>query len=190
MDLLKMIFDQVDESNALGKLGSEVGAEPSQVENLMKMGIPILMQKMGQNASTSEGRSTLERVLEQHQDDDTGDFNDFLQRVDVNEGDKILSHVFSSNNSKVSQGLAQKSGMDSGQVMGIMSRLAPFVLGMLGQQKKQNVDTGQIAGLLGNAFEQGKSDGLLDMAADFLDFDNDGSIMDDAGKLLSGFLKK
>lgn len=156
----------------------------------MKIGLPVLMQKMGQNASTSEGRNTLEKVLEQHQNDDTGNFSDFLQGVDVNEGDKILSHVFSANNNKVSQGLAQKSGMDTSQVMGIMSRIAPYVLGMLGQQKKQNVDTGQIAGLLGGALEQGKSDGLLDMAIDFLDFDNDGSAMDDAGGILSGFLKK
>lgn len=38
MDLLKMIFSQVDESNVLGALGSAVGAEPSQMENLMKIG--------------------------------------------------------------------------------------------------------------------------------------------------------
>lgn len=45
MDLLKMIFSQVDEKNALGTLGSAVGAEPSQVESLMKIGLPVIMQK-------------------------------------------------------------------------------------------------------------------------------------------------
>lgn len=38
--------------------------------------------------------------------------------------------------------------------------------------------------------DQGKKDDLLDMATDFLDFDNDGSMLDDAGKLLGGFFKK
>jgi hypothetical protein len=191
MDLLKMIFNQVDEKNALGTLGSAVGAEPSQVESLMKIGLPVIMQKMGQNASNSKGRGALERVLEQHKDDDdVTDFNDFLQRVDVNEGDKILSHVFPSGSNGISDSLAKKTGMDSSQVMGILTRMAPFILGSLGQQKKQNVDVGNIAGLLGNALDQGKKDGLLDMATDFLDFDNDGSMLDDAGKLLGGLFRK
>jgi hypothetical protein len=171
MDLLKMIFSQVDEKNALGTLGSAVGAEPSQVESLMKIGLPVIMQKMGQNASSSEGRGALERVLEQHQDDDVTDFDNFLQRVDVNEGDKILSHVFPSGSNGISDSLAKKTGMDSNQVTGILKRMAQFILGSLGQQKKQNVDVGNIAGLLGSAIDQGK---------------NDGSMLDDAGKLLGG----
>lgn len=107
----------------------------------------------------------------------------------MNEDDKVLSHVFPSGSSGISDSLAQKTGMDSNQVMGILTRMAPFILESLGQQKKQNVDVGNIAGLLGSALDQEKNDGLLDMATDFLDFDNDGSMLDDAGKILGGLFK-
>ena len=45
--------------------------------------------------------------------------------------------------------LAQQTGLDAGQVAGLLTRLAPLVLGALGQQKRQqNLDASGVAGLL------------------------------------------
>jgi len=81
--------------------------------------------------------------------------------------------------------------METGQVDGIMTQLAPLLLGALGQQKKQQrLDSAGIPGLLSGLLEKGGNGGIMGMVTNLLDADDDGSIIDDVGNLLGGFFKK
>ncbi|MGI1659724.1 MAG: DUF937 domain-containing protein [Desulfitobacterium sp.] len=92
---------------------------------------------------------------------------------------------------RVQNNLAKQTGLEAGQVSGIMTQLAPLLLGALGQQKKQkNLDSSGIAGLLSSLSDQGANSGLMGMVTNLLESDNDGSIVDEVGSLLKGFLKK
>ena len=191
MDILKLINGQINNQNTLKKLGQSVGVEPSQVQKLAQLGMPALLQALGRNASSSEGATALAGALEQHQDDNVDDVEGFLNNVSTDDGAKILQHIFAGNNDRVQNNLAKQTGMGTGQVAGLMTQLAPLLLGALGQQKKkQNLDSSGIAGLLSGLTEQGGKSGLMGMVTNLLDSDNDGSVVDDVGNLLKGFLKK
>ncbi len=191
MDIFKMITDQIGNQDTLNKLGQSVGAEPSQVQQLAQLGMPAILQALGRNASTPEGAEALTGALDQHQDDNVEDVAGFLNNVNRDDGAKMLSHIFAGNNDRVQNNLAKKTGLQTGQVSGLLTQLAPLLLGTLGQQKKQqNLDSTGIAGLLGGLSEQGGNSGLMGIVTNLLDSDNDGDIDEGVGGLLQGFLKK
>lgn len=191
MDILKLISDQMNNQGTLSKLGESVGAEPSQVQQLAQLGMPALLQALGRNASTSEGAAALDNALAQHQDDNVDDVEGFLNNANTDDGAKMLQHIFAGNNDLVQNNLAKQTGLETSQVSGLMAQLAPLLLGALGQQKKQqSLDSSGIAGLLSGLSGQGGDSGLMGMVTNLLDSDKDGSIVDEVGGLLKGFLKK
>lgn len=190
MNLMNLLAGQLNNPDALDKLGKSVGASPEQVNQLAKIGLPTLMKALGQNASTPEGASALTRALEQHEEDEVDDLDRFLGKVDTNDGEKILEHILSGKKLTVQQNLASQTGLQSSQVSGLLTQLAPLLLGALGQQKKrQNLDASGISNLLSGAMSGGDSD-LMGMASKILDADKDGDVMDDIGNLIGGFMKK
>lgn len=191
MDILNLITEQLSNGSTLQKLGKSVGADSDQVQKLAQLGLPAILQALESNASTNEGRDALSKALDNHQDDNIDDIDGFLDNVDTNDGSKMLQHIFSGKSDKVLTNLSKKSGLDSGQVVGILAQVAPLLIGALGKQKKtENIGTSGVSDLLGNLINKGKSSGILNMATNLLDSDNDGDITDDIGKILGGFLKK
>lgn len=190
MNLMELITGQLNDPAALEKLSQSVGAAPQDVEKLAQMGLPTLVKALGQNASTPEGASALAKALQQHEEDEVENLDQFLGKVDPQDGAKILQHILSGKNQVVQQNLARQTGLKSDQVSGLLNQLAPLLLGALGQQKKQqNLDASGIAGLLNGVLTGGGND-LMGMASKLLDADKDGDIMDDLGNLLGGVLKK
>lgn len=191
MDLFTLINEQLNNKETLNKLGQSVGADPKQVQQLAQIGLPTLLQALGRNAETAEGAVSLAAALDQHQDDDIEDINGFLNKVDMEDGAKILSHIFSGRKDRVQKNLAKKTGLQQTQVSGLMMQFAPLLLGMLAKQKKENnVQPSALPGLLGALTSQSSNDGMMDLVSNLLDADDDGSIIDDVGNLLKGFLRK
>lgn len=191
MDIMKLINDQLNNQDTLKKLGQTVGAAPSQVQKVAELGLPALLQALGNNAGSTAGAKALSDALDQHKDDDVNDIDGYLKKVNTNDGAKMLKHILGSNKDSVQSKLAQQSGLDTSQVSGLMSQLAPFLLGALGQKKKeQNLDSSGIGKMLGGLMGQGGKNGLMGMVTNLLDSDKDGSIVDDVGDLLKGFMKK
>lgn len=193
MDLLELLTNKLDDDNALNELGRSVKAEPAQVKKFAQMGIPTLLEAMNRNSSSPEGAQALLGALTRHQDDKVDDLGEFLKNVDKEDGAKIIGHVLGGKKKAVQNSLAKQSGMDTSQVMGLLSTLAPLLLGVMGNKKKQSdLDVSGVSGLTsllkGGA---GKSSGgdLFGMASKLLDADDDGNIMDDLGNLLGGFMK-
>lgn len=95
----------------------------------------------------------------------------------------ILSSLQGANSSSSSNSLAgslggiinavsSKTGVDQGGVSKIISSLAPLVLSYLSKGG------------------QGQGGGIGSLVSSFLDKDKDGSVIDDLGDMLGGFLKK
>ncbi|AHM56100.1 hypothetical protein EAL2_c08000 [Peptoclostridium acidaminophilum DSM 3953] len=194
MDIMELITSQLSNQEALKKLGKSVNANPSQVEQLTQIGMPVLLEALNRNSNTPQGAEALASALDRHQDDNVDDLIGFLDNVDTSDGEKILQHVLSDKNDRVQSNLAKQTGMDASQVSGLLAQLAPLLLGALGNQKKaQNLDaagvsnlTSSLTGMLG----QSEKGGLLGLATQLLDADKDGSIIDDIGNLIGKFLKK
>ena len=192
MDFMSLIKDQLNNPEILSQLGKTVGADADQVSKVTQLGLPALLEGLNRNAQTPDGAQALATALDQHKDDSVNDLSGFLQNVDQNDGAKILSHVFGGKKDKVQNNLAKQTGLQSGQVSGLLTQLAPMLLGALGNQKKEdNLDAGGIASLLPSlgSLLGGSNSGGLSGIASLLDADKDGDIMDDLKGLLGKFLK-
>jgi hypothetical protein len=195
MNIQELIMKQMSNPEVLDQLGKTVGANPEQVQKLAQLGLPTMLEALNRNAGTPEGAQALAGALEQHQDTNVDDLAGFLKNVDTQDGAKILQHVLSGKSDRVQNNLARQTGLDGSQVSGLLQQFAPLLLGLLGNQKKEeNLDAAGVAGLtsqLTNTLGQsGGGGGLMGIAAQFLDADKDGDIVDDLGKLLGGFLGK
>lgn len=192
MDLMDLLSGQLGNENVLKQLSKSTGADSSQIQQAMKLGLPALMQAMGKNAESEKGASSLAKALDNHKDDNIDDVENFLKNVNKEDGAKILNHILGSKNPSVQRNLAKQTGMNQDQTSNLMAQLAPLLLGTLGKQKSsQKVDSSGLAGMLAGALGQGKKDNnLMDSVSKLLDADDDGSIVDDLSNMLGGFLKK
>jgi len=194
MDIMELITSQLSNPEALKKLSKSVNADESQVEQLTQLGMPVLLEALNRNASTPQGAAALADALDSHKDDNVSDLMGFFDNVDTADGAKILQHVLSDKNDRVQNSLARQTGMDANQVAGLLSQLAPLLLGALGNQKKdQNLDASGVSGLtssLTGMLGQSEKGGLLGLAMQMLDADKDGSIVDDISNIIGKFLKK
>jgi hypothetical protein len=190
MDLMKLVSGQLNNPDLLNTLGQQIGAKPDQVEQVMKLGMPTLLQALGKNAATPDGAASLANALEQHKDDDVDDVQGFLGKVDTNDGTKMLGHILSGKQNNVLGKLAGQTGLDTKQVSGLLAKFAPMLMGALGKQKQeQGVDANGLSGMLGGLLGQAGSAGIMSQVTGMLDADGDGDIMDDVKGMLGKFFK-
>jgi len=189
MDLLELLTSQLSQKGVVETLSKTVNAKPDQVKQLAELALPTLLQAMNKNAKTESGAKSLSKALDQHADDDVNDVKSFLNKVDTKDGAKILGHLLNNKEAAVESGLAKQTGLDMSQVSGLLTMLAPLLLGQLGQQKKQGgFDLSSLGSLLGGSSLKGND--VMNMVTGLLDSDGDGDVIDDVSKLLGGFLKK
>ena len=193
MDLLKLLTNLSSDQSALSQLNQSVDAKPTQVQKLTQLGLPMLMEALNRNASTPQGAQSLTSALEKHQEDNVDDLTNFLHDVDTEDGSKILQHVFTDKNQSVQNNLSKQTGLNLNQVGSIMSKLAPLLLGALGNQKKtQHLDAKGITNLTSSTTKGLQKFGggnLFSIAKQLLDADKDGDIMDDLGNIFKKFIK-
>ncbi|WP_411768808.1 DUF937 domain-containing protein [Winogradskyella sp. A3E31] len=179
-------------------VSQQTGAPEDKTSSLMTMAMPVLMQAMKRNASTSQGAEGLLNALNSKHDgsilDNLGGlFSGGVDQNVMNDGEKILGHVLGGKQQHVQTALSQKSGIDAGSVSQILKIAAPILMGMLGKQKRQNNVSSPSAldGLLGGLIKDNSPQQEQSFLESILDADGDGSVIDDvAGMVLGGNKKK
>ena len=180
----------------LGKLAEQVGGNEGQVKNGVMAALPAMLTALSKNTGTEKGAQELNNALEtKHDGSILNNLSGYLSNPDLKDGAGILNHLFGSQTSNVANAVSQSSGLDSNGSMKILQMLAPVLMGMLGQQKKQNnLDAegiGNLTSMLASNFgsEVGAS-GIMDVVTNLLDANKDGNVMDDimgmVGKIFGG----
>ena len=180
----------------LGKLAEQVGGNEGQVKNGVMAALPAMLTALSKNTGTEKGAQELSNALEtKHDGSILNNLSGYLSNPDLKDGAGILNHLFGSQTSNVANAVSQSSGLDSNGSMKILQMLAPVLMGMLGQQKKQNnLDAegiGNLTSMLASNFgsEAGAS-GIMDGVTNLLDANKDGKVMDDimgmVGKIFGG----
>ncbi len=180
----------------LGKLAEQVGGNEGQVKNGVMAALPAMLTALSKNTGTEKGAQELSNALEtKHDGSILNNLSGYLSNPDLKDGAGILNHLFGSQTSNVANAVSQSSGLDSNGSMKILQMLAPVLMGMLGQQKKQNnLDAegiGNLTSMLASNFgsEAGAS-GIMDVVTNLLDANKDGNVMDDimgmVGKIFGG----
>lgn len=194
MDISSLLDSILKDPSILQTLGNKVNADPEEVKKAATLGVPTIIEALNRNAQSSEKKEALAKALDDHKDDDINDLSSFLNGIDPDDSEKMVGHILGQEKSKVENSISKSSGLGIGQVSGLMSMLAPILMGMLGNKKKEtNVGveglsdlTGSLGGLLGG----GGAGGLMGMATKILDQDGDGDFMDDLGGIFGGLFGK
>ena len=194
--ILDLLNSDLGKTIISGVSGS-TGQDQDKTSSVLTMALPVLMKAMQRNASTPEGAEGLMGAISGKHDgsilDNLGGL--FSGGVDSNvmeDGGKILGHVLGNKQQGVESIIGQKSGLDAGSVAQILKVAAPILMGVIGQQaKQQNVSSSNgigdlLGGLLGgNSAQQEQS-----FLEKILDADGDGSVIDDVAGMVLGGSKK
>ena len=177
-------------------LASQVGGNEGEVKNGVMAALPAMLAALGKNTGTEKGAEELNNALEKKHDGSILDnLSGYLSNPDLKDGAGILNHLFGNQTSNVANAVSQSSGLDTNGSMKMLQMLAPILMGILGQQKKQNnLDAkglGNLTSMLASNFgsEAGTS-GIMETVTNLLDANKDGNVVDDimgmVGKFFGG----
>jgi len=195
--ILDVLGSQLDAST-LARLGDQVGATPEQTSAAVSAALPALLGALQRNSATPQGEAALGSALDRDHDGSILDnLGSLLGGGPSPSHVRSLDHIFRDKRGRVEDVVAQRSGLDSGQVMKLLAMLAPLVLGALSRARQRSGPAAQSGGgggglgdLLGAALgglrQQpgaagggGLGGGLGSILGGMLDRDGDGSFLDD-----------
>jgi hypothetical protein len=187
-NILGEILSKLDD-NSLEKISRQVNAPPSQTKSAMASAIPILMNALAKNSSTSEGASALKNAIARDHDGSLLDhLGDFLNDPAAANGAGILKHILGNKKQNVEKYISNDSGLNSSSVGKILEMAAPIVMGYLG---KSSSSKGSAVDNLLNSYlktEQKQAPQSQSVINQILDRDNDGNVMDDIAEMGMSFL--
>lgn len=206
MDLLDLVKSQLSEQLIDG-LTSQLGTgNREQTQKATMAAASTLINALSRNASTENGASALSGALDR--DHDGSILNDLAgmllggqtqnqgQSASMLNGAGILKHVLGGKQNDVISMISKLAGLDQNSSASILTKIAPLVMGVLGQQKKQqSLNPSGLAQLLNQSRTQmQQKDQSMSLFERILDQDGDGSIADEAAsigmKILGGLFKK
>lgn len=196
MDLKKLAGTLLS-SDSINGLSNLTGTSGKDVSNVLAQALPALLNGANNQAKDKDTVQSFASALSQHAKDDTNDLTDFLGKVDLTDGSKIISHLLGSNKDDLISEIAGKTGVSKKDTGSILSAIAPLLMSLLGQQTQDDDDKDSgIESLLGSLLDNVDVGDLLTG----LLTDNNGSGKPESaktgnsgnliGSLLKGLLKK
>lgn len=116
----------------IDQIAARLGEDPDAVRRAVDVALPALLGGLEANAQDPGGEASLAEAVGQHTNDVATPPVD-LDDVDVNEGQRIASHIFGANQDQVVNQLGT-TGVSSGLVAKLIPILAPIVLSYLAKQ--------------------------------------------------------
>lgn len=137
-------------------LGSLLGGaldanpDPAAAEQATKGGLAAILAGLAKNAKDGDGAAALRDAVGNHDGNILNDIpSKFGAAETVQDGSKILGHVFGDDREAVQTKLAETSGMDLGSIAKLLPMLAPIVMGLLGRKAQgSGMDASGLAGML------------------------------------------
>ena len=193
---LEDLLGQQQGNQAVEQISQSLGANPTVTNNAFQIALPMILAALAKNAQEPQGAESLANTLEKNHDggilDNLGGFLNANSQTN-DDGIGILSHIFGNKQGAVAHQVAEKSGLDIGQVAQLLITLAPIVMGFLGKKKvEQNLDANGLSHMLGEQQQTMQASGnpMMDMISGFLDKDNDGSAIDDLSSMAASYFQR
>ncbi len=138
----------------INNVTKRLGIENKQARMAIAVGLPLLITALQRNAKKNDGASgILGAINKKHDGGILDNITDLFDGDDGDEhpdGSKILDHVLGSNKNNVADSISKESGLSAQKVMGVLSMLAPIVMGLVGRNaKNSNTDADGLSGLIG-----------------------------------------
>ena len=183
MDTLTQELMRELSGERLTQMSRQIGADEQATSSVLTAAMPLLVSALANNTSQPSGAQSLHQALvEDHDGSILNNLPSFLGNPQSANGAGILEHVLGGQQSVVTQGLSEGSGLNSDQVRMLLQIVAPLILGALGkQQQQQGFDSSDLSIFLGGQKEmdQQSNPDLMSLLNNLLDMDRDGSALDD-----------
>jgi hypothetical protein len=200
--IMDMITQQLGGS-MMQQMASKLGGDSDGVQRAAAAAIPMILAGLKRNASSRQGAESLSNALNKHSDGGLlGNLGSLFGGGNsgsaMQDGSKILGHVFGGKQSNMAQQLGKATGLGGKGAGDLMSMLAPMVMGALGQAKSQgNMGVSGLQDLLNQEHKsiQKRQPKQLGMIEGLLDSDGDGDvdltdILKKGSGLLGGFFRR
>lgn len=174
MNILNTILESGLNENIVNSLASKTGIDPTSIQGLVQDLAPQLLNGAKANLASENDSSDLINMISNTDLDSLAQNPNELENMDTS---NMLGQLFSSlneNESDVANEMSAKSGIDVSSISSLLPMLAPLIMGALNKQTN-----------LSSADTSNTND-LTSMLTNFIDQDNDGSVVDD----LVGMAKK
>jgi hypothetical protein len=201
---IKDVLSSILTRQNVQQLSQQAGIGDTQKTQMATTAIfDTLVGALSQNAKTEQGAQGIYQAL--RKDHDGSILNDpmgFLlglnqpNNMRMLNGSGILGHLLGSNVGNVAGMISKATGIDQRTVQKLMPMIAPLVMGAVGKMMRENgsieeQEPQQVRNVLSQKVEKEKQNNpMMDLAAQFLDQDNDGSMVDDLLGMASKFLRK
>ena len=172
----------------------QLGQDKGKTTTALNAALPLILGAMKNNAKTPEGAAGLLSALgnEKHGGGILDNLGSILggggiDKDVMQDGAGILGHVFGGKEQNVANAVSKSSGLDAGSAMNILKVAAPFIMGYLGKESRQQKvsDQNGVGNLLGGLLG-GESNQQQSLVERLLDADGDGSVIDDIAGMVLG----
>lgn len=211
MDSIQNLVKALNPDN-VEQLSKMTGLDKEKTQSAVNQILPALLKGLSDNTDKPEGAESLANALERdHNGSILNNVSAAFQNGDKAEdtgqetnGLGILQHIFGGKQTEVAQQIGSKLNIDQDQIMSIMGKIAPIVMGFLGKAKKEgNMGSSDLSSMLTMASSmlgggKGNDDtmgSLIKMGSQLFGNKGEGKssgggLMDTGSSLLKGFLKK
>lgn len=170
MNLLSVLLKTLLADGSVTALAKKTGLSSSMLKKLLPLAIPLLLKAMTNNASSQSGAQSLLGALTQHTSKKS--MPEQIDDADLDDGSKILGHIFGNSAPAEYQGLAAQTGLSADQVSTALSGIAPALLsglsaatassGAVGKvDLSDGLDLGDVMAMLGGGQSAPASSGGL-----------------------------
>ncbi len=177
------------------------GVSREQTSSASSSIISVLINAMARNTATPAGAESLNNALER---DNHGGLLDNLSDLfgggqtnnRAANGGGILKHILGRRTDDTVAQIGQRTGMSTGNIMQMMTTLAPILMGVLGRTKQEaGLKADGLGGLLDGFMRKNVQPTRPPQQTNLglgglLDRDGDGSAIDDIAGMLGGFFSR
>ncbi|MCR4942645.1 MAG: DUF937 domain-containing protein [Campylobacter sp.] len=172
MDILNLLLNSGLNQNTLETMAKNTGLSQNSVSDIISKVAPALMQGANANFKSDEDSSPLLDLIKSSD----------LQNANIDDterGNELLSYLTGSkdNSRQLASNVGSQLGIDASTIKSLLPMIAPLVAGLFNKQVSA-------ANLNQN------SNDLTSMLTNFIDQNNDGSIVDDLFRMAGGFFRR
>ena len=122
-------------------ISSATGSSSADVTSILANALPSLLAGANKQSQQTSTATSFAKALASHAQDDTSNLASFYNNVDLNDGAKIIQHLFGNQTNSITKNVAAQAGVTQKQATSVLSAAAPLLLSLLGQQTTAQTKT-------------------------------------------------
>ena len=183
MDITSLIGTLLS-SDSISGVSKTTKSSSGDVTSILSAALPLLLNGAQAQAEDKSTAASFSKALASHGKEDTSNIASFLDKVDMEDGSKIVAHLLGNDGAAVKD-IAKKAGTNAKTVTNVLSAAAPLLMSLMGQKDNdddddnalgsiaaaliKNVDVGDVVGaLLGGGGSKKKSNSNGDLLGNIL----------------------